>query len=231
VHGHTTFKFTIQPDGKILLPAEFMTTNTMGGAKTDGVIFRFSADGVLDPTFGVAGVATYAPTIEKDSLTAVGVQSDGKILAVGHSRPAGITRMVVVRYLANGTLDTTFGTSGVLFPDFLTGENTYGRDIEVLSDDTFTVIGFALKADTTSPLLMARYSASGELDATFGTNGMVTLNTEIEGRVCTGAGLGLVARENLGATFISSQRILYIGGSSCSDADLDNRFLIGAVWL
>ena len=59
----------------------------------------------LDPDFGNVGRVVTAFPAPENYATAVALQSDGKIIATGGG--GGL-----VRYMANGTLDTTFGIEG-----------------------------------------------------------------------------------------------------------------------
>ncbi len=64
-----------------------------------------------DPTFGTNGIATTnISTNSVDSAEAVAVQSDGKIVVAGLAD--GVP--AVLRYNANGSLDTTFDTDGIV---------------------------------------------------------------------------------------------------------------------
>ena len=85
--------------------------------------------GQLDPTFGSGGiVSTFLPTTAtgktstSDSPHQVLVQSDGKILEVGEvdttlANKTHITQIGLARYNANGSLDTSFGSGGIVVTD------------------------------------------------------------------------------------------------------------------
>jgi uncharacterized delta-60 repeat protein len=77
-----------------------------------------AADGDLDLTFGNGGrVVTNFDAI--DQASAVGVQPDGKIVAVGAStyRPNENNRFAIARYNSNGTPDNSFGLAGRVTTD------------------------------------------------------------------------------------------------------------------
>ena len=77
--------------------------------------------------------------------------------------------MVLIRYTANGQLDTTFGTNGYATIS-VDGEDTYPRAIAVDDDDSIVVGGSA--AD--DGMALVRFTADGDLDTTFGDGGVVT---------------------------------------------------------
>ncbi len=96
----------MEPNGKILV-AGFVS----GGANFG--LAQFTANGVLDTTFGTDGVAT--AVTGADFPDAFLLQPNGQILMGGfkdggrHS-PGSLS---LARFNSNGALDTTFGTAGI----------------------------------------------------------------------------------------------------------------------
>ena len=70
----------LQPDGKIVAGGQTAVAN-----HADFAVFRYGADGLLDTSFGRAGVATFDFGGREDRVRAVALQPDGKIVAVGQS--------------------------------------------------------------------------------------------------------------------------------------------------
>jgi uncharacterized delta-60 repeat protein len=115
----------LQPDGKIVVAGGLQPIQG-GPANPAAVLARFNANGTLDTSFGRGGtVITRFPGVPNhpgtDSLNAVLVQPDGKILAGGGVQPcsnprnsACATLTVLARYNPDGTLDKTFGSGGVV---------------------------------------------------------------------------------------------------------------------
>ncbi|MEO8587770.1 MAG: T9SS type A sorting domain-containing protein [Flavobacteriales bacterium] len=102
------FSLALQSDGKIITCGRSNSTGNY-----DLILFRFNADGTLDNTFDGDGKVSTALTAGNDAGRAVAVQPDGKILAAGSRDELGTFGIALVRYLANGTPDNTFGTNGV----------------------------------------------------------------------------------------------------------------------
>src|SRR4051812_14217509 len=76
--------------------------------------------GQLDPTFGTRGVAQFSLG-GVNSVTAMTVQKDGKVLVAGSEADASrfaTLDTLLVRYTARGTIDPTFGTGGHVITDF-----------------------------------------------------------------------------------------------------------------
>src|SRR5438876_10918145 len=75
----------------------------------------------------------------------------------------------LARYNPNGTLDGTFGTGGKVTTDF-NGDDDEAHAL-VLQPDGKLVAAGAAKLSRSQDFALARYSANGSLDATFGTGG------------------------------------------------------------
>src|SRR5213078_3530124 len=105
----------IQPDGKIVVAGGAFPLFTFLG---DFKVVRYNPNGSLDTSFGDGGIVT--TTFPEGSYAfALALQSDGKIIAVGSANsPVNYYDFAAARYLANGTLDSTFGTGGKVSTDF-----------------------------------------------------------------------------------------------------------------
>jgi uncharacterized delta-60 repeat protein len=106
---------SIQPDGKILALAVAVN----GVAPGQMNLVRLTGSGAFDATFGSGGrvVVTFpAPAPLSASPNLVLAQPDGKILLAGSATPPRHNttppQTVLGRFLANGALDTTFGSGG-----------------------------------------------------------------------------------------------------------------------
>jgi uncharacterized delta-60 repeat protein len=118
-----------------------------------GVLVAFTPNAALDTNFGGTGVVS---TPQFPRLTHAASQANGKILLTFAGPISGAG--VLGRYNANGTLDTSFGSGGVV------------------SSTTFHPGSLALQADgkivVTTGSSLARYNPDGSLDGTFGTGGI-----------------------------------------------------------
>jgi uncharacterized delta-60 repeat protein len=169
----------VQPDGKIVVAGK--TTGAGAGAFA---VARLMPNGSLDTTFGTEGVTETVVGNTVHSLSALVLQPDGKILAAGHTRIVG-DDFAVLRYLANGALDATFGTGGVVLTDFSSADNA--RAMVLMADGRLVVAGATLAG--TGNMAFARYNPDGSLDTTFGGTGMVTI--DIRGTADQARGLAL----------------------------------------
>ena len=157
----------LQSDGKIIVAG---TTNNAGNR--DFGIVRYNANGTVDTTFGVLGLVRTDFGFRDDSARSVLVQPDGKILVAGFSGISNVDDFALVRYNANGTLDTSFGTGGKVLTDFATGDDE-AHAVILQSDLRIVLAGFATMGGD-EDFALARYNADGTLDATFGLFGVTT---------------------------------------------------------
>jgi uncharacterized delta-60 repeat protein len=161
----------LQSDGKIIVAA----TSTLLGMR-EIIVARLNTDGQLDTTFGQGGKVETQP----DGFAGgVVVQSDDKIVVAGNV-PAGTDRdYVVLRLLADGRPDSTFGTGGVVTTDFAGGFDT-PTGLLLQRDGKLIVTGSSRTASNITETALLRYTTTGGLDPTFGNGGKVA-NTAVLG--------------------------------------------------
>ena len=123
------YSVAIQPDGRIVA-AGYAGCNT-GEPGDDFAVVRYNTDGTLDASFDGDGKAlTAISTGSVDSASSVAVQTDGRIIVAGFSYD-GPNRgdFAIVRYNANGTLDTSFDGDGKA----ITGMGSSSSDRQIRS--------------------------------------------------------------------------------------------------
>ena len=127
---------------------------------------------VLDPTFGVGGkVITDAGTAE--SVAALALQPDGKIVATGPAFGLGSVTagLILLRYNADGTLDTGFANDGK-YVDL--GAASFNASALTLQPDGKILVGGSRGSTFNGDFTVARFNTDGSLDTTFGTAGTAT---------------------------------------------------------
>ncbi|MBI3303823.1 MAG: hypothetical protein HYZ72_17295 [Deltaproteobacteria bacterium] len=93
----------IQDDGKIV---------AIGTAENNFVMFRYNPDGGADTSFGNGGKVTTLVGARSDRANALTLQKDGKIVVAGACANARHTNIALLRYNADGSLDSTFSADG-----------------------------------------------------------------------------------------------------------------------
>jgi uncharacterized delta-60 repeat protein len=138
---------------------------------TTFTLARYTSSGVLDTSFGTAGLTT--TTIGTGSnISSIALDSQGRIVAGGLAEiVGGATIFALARYTSNGVLDTSFGTLGFT----TTTIGTYAGINSIALDTQGRIITGGL-ADFTGleKFILARYTSNGILDTSFGTAGLTT---------------------------------------------------------
>jgi uncharacterized delta-60 repeat protein len=151
-----------------------------------------STGGLLDPTFGSGGSVTTTPVSGGRIHTTGGagvVQPDGKVVVVGRTyNEASLNTGYIdlVRYNANGTPDTGFGSGGIVTTKFGSRVTATG----VALDPTTGKIVVA--GGESGGLHLVRYNTNGTLDKTFNGKGDVLLASSQGGFAPTGVVVELV---------------------------------------
>jgi uncharacterized delta-60 repeat protein len=161
---------SLQSDGKIVVAG--VTTSASTGK--DFVCVRYNSDGTLDATFGTGGIVTTdVQTGSDDVAYSLAIQSDGKIVLGGYSDDGSQKKAALIRYNSNGTIDTTFGTSGKTLTPF---ELTQASEIKIIKIHALTgnivVGGNTVVVTNKAKPVIARYTSTGILDTTFNTTGI-----------------------------------------------------------
>ena len=152
----------IQGDGKIV------AAGGAAGATGTGefAVARYGSDGSLDATFDTDGMVTTPIAGGGDDARSVGIEPSGKIVVAGTD---GGERFAVVRYLADGALDPSFGGDGIVRTNLTPGTDV-GADMAIQADGRIVVVG---PAGSASRFALVRYRRDGALDRTFGDGGKV----------------------------------------------------------
>ena len=137
---------------------------------------RLNSDGTPDTSFGNGGKVTTLIGSGPDTVMSVVVDGT-KIIAVGeaHIGPAG-DDFALARYLADGSLDPTFGNGGIVTTDVGNPVDNFegAMSVKVQNDGKIVVGGQSSTTEFEAVFSLARYNSNGTLDSSFGTGGKVT---------------------------------------------------------
>jgi len=175
VTNDEAFALAVQSDGRLVTAG---ASSNSKGSRYQFALVRYNTDGSLDTTFNKKGIVTTTIGSFDDEAFALAIQPDGKLVAAGYSNTGSLANPVnvfaLVRYNADGSLDTTFNTTGIVttaigaFDDeaFALAIQPDGKLVAagISFDDTLHQYKFAL----------VRYNTDGSLDTTFHTTGIVT---------------------------------------------------------
>ena len=147
----------IQPDGKILVGGRIYP-----GSNSVGFLARYTTTGQLDPSFGNNGFAVLQNRLF--DVTSIKSQFDGTIIISERGSR-------IVRLFPNGQLDNTFGNGGIISTNIRCSTGS-GSMMSIQTDGKIVVVGGANGCSNSNPMI-ARYTATGQPDFSFGTNGEV----------------------------------------------------------
>jgi uncharacterized delta-60 repeat protein len=153
----------IQSNGKILLGGYCKI-----GSNDDFCIARFNSDGTLDTTFGFSGKVIQPIGSSNDFGRSLVIQPDGKILLGGYC--AG--DFCIARFDSNGTLDTSFGSSGKVIQPIGSSDDA-GQSLAIQPDGKILLGGYCFINTSNYDFCIARFNFDGTLDTSFGTSGKV----------------------------------------------------------
>ena len=156
----------LQADGKLLVAGTAYPTPDLGVF----ALARYTAQGVLDTSFGQGGVVTTAVDSTNSHALAVAVRPDGKIIAAGYAQHGPYFDFAVVQYLPDGALDPDFGTNGRQLTD-ISGFHDFGQAILLQPDGKVVVAGYTQAGNTQQSIALVRYLANGAPDSSFSLDG------------------------------------------------------------
>jgi uncharacterized delta-60 repeat protein len=186
----------------------------------DFVLARYRPNGSLDPSFGGDGMVTTDFRGRGDAAHEVAIDSQGRIVAAGYAqrrtRHRGGPDFALARYTPNGSLDPSFDGDGRVTTHL--GRSAIANSVTIDSQARIVGAGIANWRGRESKFGLARYRSDGELDAKFGSDGLVTTRFGRE----RGDGAGSVAIDSHG-------RIVAVGGTQAPRSDSDD-FALARYW-
>lgn len=142
--------------GNSIIAAGLARRNTsVEGA--DFGLAKYTLDGDPDSAFGMGGKVVTDILGTENYIEGIAVQTDGKIVAGGNSFPNNSSGdFVLVRYHTNGTLDSSFGLSGVALTDFSSRDSVTGG-VAFQTDGRIVLAGLAGTSSSATYVLLTRY--------------------------------------------------------------------------
>jgi uncharacterized delta-60 repeat protein len=176
----------LQSDGKIVASG---FTSILDGAKiaVKLAVVRYNANGSLDASFNGTGTFTYDFGYGQNFGQCVALQMDGKILVAGPAEIGTRTHFAVLRLTGNGSLDTSFNSTGTVTTAI--GDGAAAAALAVASDGKIVVAGEAKRAIDDYDFAAVRYNSNGTVDTAF--NGTGTVTTAVGSGLAFGTGVVL----------------------------------------
>lgn len=156
-----------QPDGKILLTGNFDDPDE------PIVLIRLNVNGTADNSFGINGMLVMDADTTINYVGSIVLQPDGKILLAGDKvYQDSLAKFFVMRFLANGTVDNSFGNNGLATNPVLPLSYTYLASMELQPGGKIIIGGSLYDANyTTGNVALARFNPDGSGDSLFNMTG------------------------------------------------------------
>jgi uncharacterized delta-60 repeat protein len=236
----------LQPDGKLIVVGDLNTSDfTMTPPTFSSVIevTRLNADGSVDTTFGTNGAVALPAAVGSDVATAVAIQSDGAIDVLANVAPLSTpatSQIALYQLLPDGSVDTTFGTNGVVDFQFQVNghadTDSTGTALAIQPDHKILVGGGDLPGGVIG---LARFNSDGTSDSSFGTSGQALIPITIDSTtLAASTGVAGLTVQSSGAidfdatVLVSSMAASDIAvGQLTASGALDSAFGIGGLIL
>ncbi|MFP4296166.1 MAG: hypothetical protein ACLFQH_10130, partial [Halothiobacillaceae bacterium] len=130
-----------------------------------------ASPGSLDPHFGSNGIQTTSFSAGDDAALAAAMTPNGRLVLAGTADIDGTPRFSVLRYLANGNLDTTFATDGKTELVFSTANlEEVAEAVTIDPDGRILIAGHVITSTGEQVPAMIRLLPNGSPDPSFGPN-------------------------------------------------------------
>ncbi|MCA9185622.1 MAG: delta-60 repeat domain-containing protein [Pirellulaceae bacterium] len=208
--GHTVTDFAggddlpsfsiLQDDGKVLV---------VGRSQTDEGVFvvaiaRYHANGLLDATFGDSGKATYDVAGGSQMNPKVGFIADDKLIVFGNSTSNSFPKStLMVRFnLSDGSIDGSFGSGGIKVLN--ASMDVYSAVAHV---GGYVLGGISADGTLEGRGMIAKLTGNGNIDTSFGTNGIAVLPGQWQSGWITGV------------TVVGNDKIVAVGNGETNGND------------
>ena len=148
-------------------------------------IWRFNADGSNDASFGNSGLVSWTPggaaSLRGGVANAMAIDSSGRLVITGNifdnstaHNIGGLNVAGLWRFSADGVLDNSFGSGGVVSRAEGADHFVYGRGVAVDGNGKIVVVGSAMDDSWNYDAFIWRFNADGSIDNSFSDDGVVT---------------------------------------------------------
>ena len=159
----------MQPDGKVVAVGQRVSSTSL---EQHLLVFRLEREGPLDGTFGVDGIVELSAAEFGDENVGISLvlEPDGRIVVAGIRVSSG---GMVLRLLANGAFDNSFGSSGVFVGPFGSSRHysDHASDVHIIRAGG----GYRVASGDGGTCNVVAVTESGALDNSFGTGGIASV--------------------------------------------------------
>ncbi|NNE65752.1 MAG: hypothetical protein HKN33_04225 [Pyrinomonadaceae bacterium] len=181
--GNEAFAIGILPDGRIVTGGQFIVGAQSQDpchdqARRCSTLSIYDSNGAqtVNKTYDIGGYPE-----AREGISELEVVSGGRIVA------GIIGSFSLVRFNADGTIDTSFGTAGLIRNwDFFGRTSNSIEGIEIQPGGKILATGRTVDINQANGLITARFNSDGGLDTSYGTGGKTPVFAAQSGRMLTG---------------------------------------------
>lgn len=193
------------------------------GSDNDFALVRYDSTGALDNSFGTNGIVVTPIGAANDMAFSIALQSDWSVVVGGVAHNGSDYDFALVRYKANGTLDSTFGDNGKVMTPVGAGKDFVWSVALQPDDEKILLGGYTINLLNNKDLALLRYNNNGTLDSSFGLNGkaitamglgdddIYSLVVQPDGKILAGGTSEIAGIENYALARYNSNGILDAG--------------------
>lgn len=197
-------KVLVQGDGKIVAAGY-----VHNGTDNDFALVRYNSDGTLDTSFNATG-RVLTDLGDNDVIQSMALQSNGKIVVAGFTSTGGSPHSALARFNSDGTLDTTFNTSGIVIATLLSPLDVLSS-VAIQPDGKIVAAGYSITNGLDFDILVVRYHG----DVATGTPGTPDLSFASVGHLFIASASGDDVTNGLSLT---SEGKILIGGRTIEES-------------
>lgn len=184
----------------------------VAGGEGDFVLARYLPSGALDAGFGEGGTLKGVFGSSIGAARGVALTKEGKIVVAGHINHD----FAMVRFSENGALDTTFGAGAPVITKISATNWDEAHGVVIEESGKIVLGGWVYEGGgSNGNFALARYTAEGVLDPSFGNAGIVIETVAPTGKRDEGHAIVLQADER-----VPTVRAITAGFASDSNYDL-----------
>jgi uncharacterized delta-60 repeat protein len=149
---------SVQVDGKIVVAGYSYSSYNHSFA-----LVRYHTNGLIDHTFGLAGIITTRIGDEGTTAKSAGILYDGKIIDIGYKHNKSDYDFALARYNSDGSTDNTFSTNGQM-STLVENSNDYCNALAIQPDGKIIVAGSS-SLGSDEKFSIARYTSVDDTQA------------------------------------------------------------------
>lgn len=181
----------IQSNDKIILAGR----TGLDLISNDIALVRYNNNGSLDTSFGIGGITITDVTnanFHSEKITSILIQTDGKIIVAGLTKNTTLNAPIslfLIRYNANGTIDTTFGINGKITITSNIPSNFPFNTVRVLlasQADGKILVATNDVINNKIAVKLLRIDSNGSIDSNFGSSLFFDVDNYVGSIIITG---------------------------------------------